>query len=196
MPGIHIRGIWMTLCFAVAAAVFTFLTGVAYAETTPVSARLTNGSLCISTPLHAGSFACDLTGRSRELDGVGFGGFEVEDQRGTGVGWQVTMVASQFSNEDRPGKGLALGSLRMPVLTVSKTDAGSSGVPSLLTGPAAIDTGGAGVVVASCSAAGQGMGSYSFQTSNGSRWKLAVTSDEYAGGYKSTITTTLASLAL
>jgi hypothetical protein len=164
MPGILVHGIRMTLCLAGALAVFTLLTGVAFAETSPASAQLTGGSLRISTPLHAGSFVGDLDGRSHELDGVGFGGFAVEDQRGTGVGWQVTMVASQFHNENVPGKGLALGSLRMPVLTVSKADAGSSGVPGLLNGAAAIDTGGFGVVVASCSAAGQGMGSYNFET--------------------------------
>jgi hypothetical protein len=196
MQGIRTKGTRLAFGLAVALAAFVALTATALAETSHATAQLTSGSLCISTPLHAGSFAGDLDGRSNEIDGVGFGGFVVEDQRGTGVGWQVTMVASQFSNDSIPGKGMALGSLRMPVLTVSKTDSSSSAVPGLLNQAAAIDTGGVGVVVASCAAAGQGMGSYQFETGNGSRWKLAITSDEYAGDYKSTITTTLASLAL
>ena len=51
--------------------------------------------------------------------------------------------------------------------------------------------------MAACSANGQGMGTYNFTAAAAVHpWKLALTADEYAGTYNSTITTTLATLAL
>ncbi len=52
-----------------------------------------------------------------------------------------------------------------------------------------------GAIIASCTAAGQGMGSYEFSAPSGA-WMLAVTADEFAGTYASTLTTTVAVLAL
>ncbi len=83
----------------------------------------------------------------------------------------------------------------MPLLAVARADTGSSDVPGTLHAAATIDTGGAGVVMAACYANGQGMGTYDF-TADHASWKLALTADEYAGTYSSTVTTTLATLAL
>ena len=46
-----------------------------------------------------------------------------------------------------------------------------------------------------CSTGGQGMGTYDF-TSAADHWELALTADEYAGTYNSTVTTTLATMTL
>src|SRR5680860_1089813 len=58
------------------------------------------------------------------------------------------------------------------------------------------DAGAAGVVMAECDAHGQGMGTYDFTAAGSVPWKLAITADEYAGTYYSTVATTVATLAL
>ena len=145
--------------------------------------------LSISAELAAGTFAGTLRGEGITLDasvaggGTEFSGFSITDTRGTGVGWCVTMVATRFENATFPGRDLALDSLTMPKLAVAKADEQSSDVPGDLHAAAAIDTGGDGVVMAACSAHGQGMGTYDFTAADGVPWRLAVTADEYAGVY-------------
>lgn len=182
----------MALFCACALAAFTLVTGVAFAA----------ADLTISTELTAGTFAGTLNGLGFTLNanvaggGTAFSGFSITDTRGTGVGWYVTMVATQFENATVAGKDLALDSLTMPELAVAKADEGSSAVPGTLHAAATIDTGGAGVVMAECDAHGQGMGTYDFTAAGSAPWKLAITADEYAGTYYSTVTTTVATLAL
>ena len=182
----------MALFFACAVAAFALVTGVAFAE----------GDLSISTELTAGTFAGTLRGHGFTLraneagGGTAFSGFSVTDARGTGVGWCVTMVATQFQNETFAGKDIALHSLLMPMLAVAKADETSSDVPGTLHAAATIDTGGNGVVMAECDAHGQGVGTYDFTAANGEPWKLAITADEYAGTYNSTVTITVSTLAL
>jgi hypothetical protein len=179
------------LC-AFAAATFALCPGAALAE----------DGLSISAELTAGTFAGTLRGERSTLHasvaggGTEFGGFSITDTRGTGVGRYVTLVATRFENATFAGKDLALGSLTMPKLTVVKANEQSSDVPGDLHAAAAIDTGGDGVVMAACSEHGQGMGTYDFSAANGEPWKLAITADEHAGAYYSTVTTTVATLAL
>src|SRR5680860_1129071 len=106
------------------------------------------------------------------------------------------MVATQFENATVAGKDIALDSLTRPELAVAKADEGSSEVPGTLHAAATIDTGAAGVVMAECDAHGQGMGTYDFTAAGSVPWKLAITADEYAGTYYSTVATTVATLAL
>lgn len=180
------------LCTGVLAALALFA-GVASAADIATSAQLTGSTLAISTPLGAGTFAGELDGAPQILEGVGFTGFAVNDARGTGVGWQLTMQATPFENVGVAGTELAPDSLIAPLFDVTRTDAGSSAVPGMIQA-APIDNA-TGAVIASCSAAGQGMGSYRFSADAGA-WKLAVTADEYAGIYHSTVTTTVATLVL
>jgi hypothetical protein len=189
---------------AVAVMAFTGLTGVAFAETDDTSAELTGGTLNISTELAAGTFAGTLTGAAQTLDasvagtGTAFSGFSINDPRGTGAGWTVTMLATQFVNGAvrTATDDIALNSLTMPLLAVAMADAGSSALPGTLHAAATIDTGDAGVVMAACSAFGQGMGTYDFTAAESAPWELALTADEYAGTYSSTVTTTLATASL
>ena len=184
----------------------TGLSGVAYAAdppTTPAVATLGSGTLTISTPLTGGTFGGDLLGQAQPLNaneaggGTAFSGFSVDDARGIGVGWSVTMQATVFDNATVAGKDIVANSLTAPLFAVAKADDGSSALPGTLYPAATIDTGGgAGVVMAATSANGQGMGTYNFTAAANAPWTLALTADEYAGTYNSTVTTTLATLAL
>ncbi len=180
---------------AMAVVAFTGLTGVALAAGGDTSATLTGGELNISSQLTAGTFSGTLDGHAKVLDGSGFSGFSINDPRGTGVGWDVTMLATPLVNATVAGKDIVANSFTAPLFGVAKADTGSSDVPGTLHGAATIDTGGAGVVMAACNANGQGMGTYDF-TADTTAWKLALTADEYAGTYNTTVTTTLATLAL
>lgn len=180
---------------AIAALALGAMAGAAFAETDGTSATLTGGDLAIHSALEAGSFSATLTGHAAVLDGSGFSGFQIVDPRGTGVGWQVAMQATVLDNATVAGKDAVANSLTAPLFAVTKHDAGSSDVPGTLHAAATIDTGTTAVVMVACSANGQGMGSYEF-AADASAWKLAVTADEYAGTYNSTITTTLSTLAL
>ena len=164
------------------------------------SGALANG-LAVSESLTAGSFGGVLTGQRQVLiadeehGGTPFGGFSITDSRGTGVGWYVTVSATRFANQTRPGEYLASNSLTMPRLKVDSIDS-SSTVPDTLGTAATIDNGGAGVVVATCAERGQGMGTYRFTSADGAPWELVVRSEDYAGVYVATVTITVTTLAL
>ena len=189
---------------AIAVAAFSSLTGAALAVTSGTSsssATLSAGNLSLTKSLAAGTFVGSLNGAPQTLSADGtngsttFSGFQVQDARGTGAGWNVTVSASRFVNGDGSGHNFALASLTMPQLGVAGVS-NSSAVPGLLNGAAAIDnsddgiTG--GVVMAATNAAGQGMGTYDFSAAH--PWTLAVPAAAYAGVYHSTVTTTLAPL--
>jgi hypothetical protein len=189
------RKVGVALFCAIAVVAFTMLTGVAFAAGGATSAALTGGTLNISTPLTAGTFAGTLDGHAKVLDGADFTGFSINDPRGTGVGWDVTMQATVFENATVAGKDIVANSFTAPLFGVAKADAGSSAVPGTLHAAATIDTGIAGVVMAATLVNREGMGTYDF-TAASTAWKLALTADEYAGTYNSTVTTTLATMTL
>ena len=178
-----------------AVAAFTLVAGTAFAETANTSATLTAGNLSITQALTAGTFTGTLNGAPQTLSSTTFSGFNTQDARGSGSGWNVTVVASQLINADASGHNFALGSLTMPQLTVLG-ETNSSAVPGTLHAAAAIDNSAdgatGGVVMAATSAFGQGMGTYDF--ANAAPWTLAVPANAFAGTYTSTVTTTLASL--
>ncbi len=190
----HRRGRVALLC-AAAVLAFSALSGTAFAETDDVGATVTGGSLIIAAALDAGTFSTTLDGTAQTLSGTGFSNFDITDARGTGVGWSVTMQATVFDNGTLAGKDLATNSLTAPLFSVTKIDESSSAVPGTLHAAATIDTGSSGVVMVACSAFAQGMGKYRF-SADASAWKLAVPAHAYRGTYTSTITTTLATLAL
>ncbi len=173
-------------------AVLALFVGVASAAAAPTSAVLTGGALAVSVPLSAGTFSGMLTGSPEVLEGVGFSGIAVTDARGTGAGWQLAMKATPFECAGAVGTTLAPDSLTAPLFEATKADQGSSAVPGTVSA-APIDNA-TGAVIA-VSAAGEGMGTYVF-TADSDAWRLSVTADEYAGVYYSTVTTTVATLAL
>lgn len=167
--------------------------GVAWAEDLESSADLGGSSLAVVAQPISISFSVTLNGTSRVLEGAGSSRFTVVDARGTGTGWQVAMQASRFTNSTVTGKQLASNSFSAPLFRVSKGDPTSSDVPGEVRS-ASIDND-AGAVIASCSAVGQGMGTYEF-SADPSAWRLAIGADEYAGTYSSVITITVSPLAL
>lgn len=195
-------GMRLLVAAAVVSLTMALSAGVAFAEEDGTSAEVSGGTLSISDALEAGTFAGTLTGAAQTLNanvaggGTEFSGFQIKDARGSGVGWNVTVFATQFDNTTKAGKDLVVNSLTMPLLAVAKADDGSSNVPGTLHAAATIDTGDAGVVMAACSAFGQGMGTYDFTYAESAPWQLALTADEFSGTYTSTVTTTLATLAL
>lgn len=165
-------------------------------------AALAEGSsdLYISAEPVAGAFAGQLTGAGMVLaadaadGGTPFGGFAVTDGRGTGAGWYVTVSATRLENTTYPGKDFALDSLTMPRLAVESADASCTAPPGMLHAAATVDDGGDGVVMVECTEHGQGMGTYLFTPER--PWTLAVTARQFKGTYVSTITTTVATMAL
>ena len=174
-------------------AVLALSVGVASAADAPTSVVLAGGALAVSAPMSAGTFSGTLTGAPEVFEGASFSGIAVTDARGTGAGWQLVMRATQFECAGVVGASLAPDSLTAPLFAATKADQGSSAVPGTVRA-APIDNA-TGAVIA-VSAAGEGMGTYVFTAADGVPWRLAVTADEYAGVYYSTVTTTVATLAL
>lgn len=118
--------------------------------------------------------------------------FEVNDSRGTGAGWNVTVQATRFAEHNGTiyavgGKQLALNSLSMAAPTVAQ-DGTTSASPTLTSGPYTVDTGSA-VKIASA-AADTGMGKYDFSSS---LLTLSIPSSAYAKTYRSDVTVSVVS---
>ena len=114
------------------------------------------------------------------------GTFTVVDSRGTGVGWNVTVQATQFTTT---GHALPLGSVSMPQPTVAKGTPQSTGLPTILSGPYIIDSIST-TKIASASAGGAGEGSYLFTPG---LLTLTVAANAYSGTYLSTVTVSVIS---
>jgi hypothetical protein len=112
--------------------------------------------------------------------------FTVTDSRGTGVGWNVTVQATQFMSG---GHTLPLGSVSMPQPNVAKSTPQSTALPAIMSGPYAID-GISAVKIASAAADGSGEGSYIFTPG---LLTLSVPASTYAGTYTSTVTVSVIS---
>lgn len=115
--------------------------------------------------------------------------FSVTDSRGSGEGWHVTALATQFKEWDSvnsvyvtSGKTLPAGSLSMPAPTVA-ADGTDSPPPSITAGPYTIDNGTA--VKFASAAVDEGMGKYNFTTGDLS---LTIPANAYAKQYRSDVT--------
>jgi hypothetical protein len=154
------------------------------------SVTVSSGTLAITADPTAPDFSgVTLDGTAKQTTTT-LSTFEVNDSRGTGAGWNVTVSATQFKEHDGTayvtgGKTLPTGSLSMAAPTVA-ADGTTSPVPTLTAGPYTID--GASVKIASASA-DTGMGKYDFSSS---ALTLTVPSSAYAKGYRSSLTVTLA----
>lgn len=170
---------------------------------------ITGGELSVTTPAVA-NFAVTLDGTAKAA-GSTMGTFDAVDARGTGVGWNTTVKATDFCEWDTTlgacavsGKTLASNSLTMGIPTVAKKDSTSSAPPAITkSAEFSIDTGtlGSAVEFAKTSLAGDGMGSYTFTTGDisgmaGSQVKVSIPASAYAKTYRSNVTVTIATLAL
>ena len=134
----------------------------------------------ITTPTVANFGGVTLNGTAQTTT-ASVGTFTVTDARGTGVGWNVTVQATQFT---MTGHTLPMNSISMPAPTVAKIDSTSGNTPSITTGPYLIDNASA-VKITSAAADGTGMGSYTFTPGT---LTLSIPANAYAGTYTSTVT--------
>jgi hypothetical protein len=118
--------------------------------------------------------------------------FTVDDSRGTGAGWNVTVQATQFAEHNGTsyvtgGKTLPTSSLTMPAPTVTANGT-TSPAPTIQAGaPWAID---AGAVKIASAALDTGMGTYDFGAVTLS---LTVPASAYANTYRSDVTVSVVS---
>ena len=143
------------------------------------------GSLSVTTPSVGDFGGITLNGTARTTTAT-MGTFTVTDSRGTGVGWSVTVQATQFTSG---GHTLPLGSASMPVPSVAKVTPQSTGLPAIMPGPYTID-GISATKIASAAADGSGEGSYIFTPG---LLTLSVPASTYAGTYTSTVTVSVIS---
>jgi hypothetical protein len=143
------------------------------------------GGLSMSTPSIADFASLTLSGFAQTTT-AHMGTFTVTDSRGNGVGWNVTVQASQFTYGSRT---LPLGSVSMPQPSVAKGSPLSTGLPTMLAGPYLID-GVSSIKIASAANDGGGQGSYIFTPGP---LTLNVPAKTYAGTYTSTVTVSVIS---
>jgi hypothetical protein len=186
----------VVFALALAVAAFTLVTGVALASDPTTDTTITGNvfdiTRAMTVPEHLS--AVSLTGVAKTATGT-FGGFSVNDPRGTGAGWNVTLHATIFDNGNASyaGKDLAAGSLTVPVMTVAKKTGSSDSGPEpeiVQEAPVAIDAAlGSVKVVSAPSDGSKGMGWYDI--SQGGDWSLAIPTNAYIGTYTSTVTMSL-----
>ncbi|MDD9150454.1 MULTISPECIES: DUF6273 domain-containing protein [unclassified Sporolactobacillus] len=132
------------------------------------------------TPSTSLSASTSDNGKSQTLN-FSTGAFGVQDNRGSGTGWHVTMQASRLSGH---GHTLPANTLQVGTPSISGSD-GTVGSP--LGSYQAIDAGSA-VSVASA-ASGKGTGSYTINAP----LRVTAPASAYAGSYQTTVTEDLVS---
>lgn len=120
--------------------------------------------------------------------------FSINDSRGSGAGWSVTIGATEFAEWDgsayvASGKTIGASRTSLGNATIAKTDETSSTPATMTAGDYTLDAGSA-VKIASADANGSGMGSYTITPGAVS---LTVDADTYARNYRSDVTVSLTS---
>ena len=180
------------------------LTGVAHAAGGDTSASLLGGTLTVSGGA-PGTFSADLNGTNQTVY-TSLGNYTVTDATGTGLGWHVSMQASQFTCTVGTDAGCKTGLTTLPWNSLSVAppsvacSSGSicTGSPTVsITTPTAVDTGSgtsAGSAVTILSAAAlTGIGSYTVTpgTVGTGQLALSVPGNALATTYHSTLTITV-----
>lgn len=171
----------------------------ALAGSDPTDIAVTGGSLSATTPTVTDFAAVTLDGTAKPTTAT-MGNWSVTDARGTGLGWRVTVQATQFAEWDATlnagaggyvtsGKKLAQNSLKMPAPTVAANGT-LSALPAITAGgPYTID--GAGAVTVASAALDAGMGIFDF--TSGGALTLTVPSSAYARTYRSDVNVSVVS---
>lgn len=184
--------------FILATCAFTVMAPAALAADT-TSVAVSGGSLDFTAIPLAGDFAAVTLNGSNQTTTANLDDFQVNDSRGTGDGWKITVQASQFTETSATidvganAKTLPTSSLTMGAPRVT-ADGTTSPLPSITTGPYTLDAGSA-VKIASA-AVNAGMGKYNFDdgtTAANIPLTLALKpATTYAVTYSSNATITLA----
>lgn len=189
---IHRARSYRSVATAVAGALIPLVLA-APAIAAPTNAKVGSGALTITAVSVADFPGTTLDGKAKAVNAT-MADFSVNDARGKGFGWNVTVQATQFAQWDPTansgsggyvagGRTLAANSLEMPTPAVT-ADGTTSTAPSVMPGPHRIDTTGA-VKIASA-APDTGMGKYNFTLAN--PLKLTVPANAYAVTYRSSVT--------
>jgi hypothetical protein len=185
----RIRSVVKLATGALVASLVTFGGGAAaFADGSP-TVVLTGGSLTITSPV-PGNFSGVTLNGTAQTSTAAVPTFSAVDARGTGVGWNITVGATQFCEQltgstcAASPKLIPVASLNLSAPTVS-AGTGSGAVPTMtaLTG---FD--GSSAKLASAASA-NGMGTYNFGTST---LTLSIPANTYARTYVSTVTYTIA----
>lgn len=168
-------------------------TGAA-AEIDTTSVALTAGTLSFTTAPLADNFASTtLTGATQTIT-TNYNDWRVKDARGSGAGWNVTMLASQFSDGGATPKTLPASSLKLKQPVVTVVDPLNLALPPVVTvGPYTLD--GASAIKVASAAAAAGQGEWNFDHANlvaSKDLELTIPANASAATYTSTITSTLA----
>ena len=195
------RGSLLGIAFAMTALGIAALAPTAQAagdatNVTVTAANLTLGAIAV------GDFAGVTLDGTVNSTTATMSAFDVNDSRGTGAGWNVTIGATEFKEWDSTlnagaggyvtsGKTIGTSRTSMATATVALADATSSAAPTMTAGAYTLDAGSA-VKIASAAADGTGMGSYTITPGGANGVTLTVDADTYAKAYRSDVTVTLA----
>lgn len=153
--------------------------GVAYGVQDTPDIEITGGSLSIATDGLVSMPEVTLTGTDKFPTGS-MSQLTSTDPRGTGTGWNVTLVSTNFVNA--AAKTIASTAFSIAQPTVTTVDGNTAPTPTAVS-----ILGGSGGKLLSATT-GYGMGTY---TTTGAL-SLAVPAETYAGTYTATITSTIA----
>ena len=195
------KGSFVGVVIAMSAVTIAAFVPAAQAAGHDTNVTVTASNLTLGT-IAVGDFAgVTLNGTARSTTAT-MSAFDVNDSRGTGAGWNVTIGATEFKEWDSTlnagaggyvvsGKTIGTSRTSMATATVAKADATSSTAPTMTAGAYTLDAGSA-VKIASAAADGTGMGSYTITPGGTNGVTLTVDADTYAKAYRSDVTVTLA----
>lgn len=133
----------------------------------------------LGTSINFGSVNSSAGAQTVTSQGVDF---DVNDFRGTGAGWHISVQANPFTNGTH---SFPAGSFTMNPPTLSENGNSPSILPQAVSSPFLVDNGSAVNVVSA--AVGNGMGSYHLAFDNPNSLKLAIPAGAYSGSYTSTV---------
>lgn len=187
------RGSLVGVAFAMSAIGLAAFAPVAQAAGDPTNVTVTAAEITLGA-ISVGDFGAVTLDGTVNTTTATMAAFSVNDSRGSGAGWSVTIGATEFAEWDGSAyvaNGKTIGASRTSLgnATVAKTDETSSAAPTMTAGAYTLDAGSA-VKIASAAADGSGMGSYTITPGAVS---LTVDADTYARNYRSDVTVSLTS---
>lgn len=193
MKKIQGRGRLVGVTFAMSAIAIGALAPAAQATTDPTNVTVTAAELTLGT-VSVGDFGSVTLDGTVNTTTATMPAFAVDDSRGSGAGWSVTIGATEFAEWSgtayvASGKTIGASHTLLGHATVAKNDATSSTAPTMTAGDYTLDAGSA-VKIASAAADGSGMGSYSITPG---ALSLTIDADTYARNYRSDVTVSLTS---
>ena len=189
---IHGKGRLVAVAFAMSAVGIAALVPAAQAAGDPTNVTVTAAEISLGAISVSDFGAVTLDGTANTTSAT-MAAFSVNDARGSGAGWNVTIAATEFAEWDGSayvdgGKTLGTSRTSLGNATVAKIDETSSNVPTMTAGVYTLDAG-AAVEIASAGE-GEGMGTYTITPGAVS---LTVDADAYARNYRSDVTVSLTS---